>query len=55
MFMKNFCIKVFVVACLAMTFISSSPVFAAKWYEYYEAAEKAIEKEGKFQINGIHI
>ncbi len=45
MYSKNLCIQVLLVVCLLSVFISSSPVFAARWYEYYLDAEKAVESE----------
>jgi tetratricopeptide (TPR) repeat protein len=39
---KNICV---VTICLLVLFISTSPVFAAKWYENYQQAEYLMERE----------
>jgi TolB-like protein len=41
----SFCIKVFCILWILIVLISSSSVFAARWYDYYLDAQRAIEKK----------
>ena len=45
MFMKKSFINILLIVCISVVFISGAPVFAAKWYEYYQEAKDAAEKK----------
>jgi hypothetical protein len=44
--MKNkFCVKRLFVVCLSITFVTSSPILAKEWYEYYFEAQQAVKQK----------
>lgn len=42
---NNFCRRGFLILCILIVSFSSSSVFAARWYDYYLDAQRAVENE----------